>query len=109
MENTIAGTVVKEEMKEKKIEMESGAGETSSGKVETCEASEEDSTKETITGENRLTQEYIEIMRSLIKEDMKTRLYKEDLEIGNPENQARKLKTARMLRTTILNKQKCGH
>ena len=41
MENTIAGTVVKEEMKEKKIEMESGAGETSSGKVETCEASEE--------------------------------------------------------------------
>ena len=90
MENTIARSVVKEEIEEEKIEMESVAGETSSAKVEPCEASEE-STKVTITGENKLTQEDIEKLRSLIKEDIKNRLNKEDLEnwkSGKSNNQA---------------------
>ena len=81
METSIARTV-KEEREEKKIVIESGAGETSSSKVETCEASEEVFKNDTITDENRLTQENIEELRRLIKEDMKkiNGLYKDDLE-----------------------------
>ena len=82
----IAGTD-KEEMDEEKIEIKSGAGETSSAKVETSsakveasEANEEDSNNEINTGENRLTQENIEELRRLIKEDINNGLYKKDLE-----------------------------
>ena len=75
----IAGTD-KEEMDEEKTEIESGAGETSSAKVEASEANEEDINNEINTGENRLTQENIEELRRLIKEDINNGLYKKDLE-----------------------------
>ena len=81
METFIARTV-KEEREAENITIESGAGETSSSKVETCEASEEDNNNDTITDEKRLTPENIEELRRLIKEDMKkiNGLYKDDLE-----------------------------
>ena len=67
-------------MDEEKIEIEPGAWETNSAKVETSEANEEDVNNEITTGENRLTQENIEELRRLIKEDINNGLYKKDLE-----------------------------